>query len=193
MRIDPNRAPDDQKLQELILFIALRSSNDERFGSIKLNKLLFFSDFLAYAKLGRSITGHGYQRLPNGPAPKKMLPVLRQMSENNSLCMAERDYYGRSQKIPIALREPHLDSFSAEEIAIVTDVIEGLKRKNAKGISSLSHKFPGWKLAREGEIIPYEVALAIFAKPRQQDIKNTLSMKEELAALRREADFSDAD
>src|SRR5687767_3702503 len=97
-RIDPTRDPDDSKLAELILFIAHRSECDERFGAVKLNKLLFFSDFLAYGRLGSSITGQDYQKLQHGPAPRKLLPVVREMEESGDFAWKERDgYAGRTQ------------------------------------------------------------------------------------------------
>jgi hypothetical protein len=185
--------PNDAKLKELILFVASRSQDDPRFGSTKLNKLLFFADFLAYVKLGKAITNHPYMRLPNGPAPKAMVPIVKQMVRAQSLAIQDRDHYGKTQKVPIALREADLSLFSSAEIAVVTDVLDACRKKNAKGISSLSHKFAGWKLAKDRETIPYEVALVQFKKPRKQDIEKALAMRVELASLRRESRRSDGD
>jgi hypothetical protein len=183
--------PNDAKLKELILFIALRSQDDPRFGSTKLNKLLFFADFLAYVKLGKAITWHEYMKLPNGPAPRKMVPIRQEMIEAKSLAMQERDHYGKAQKVPVALREADLSVFSATEIAIVTEVLDAFRKNNAKGISSLSHKFAGWKLAADRETIPYKVALVQFRKPRKTDVGMAVAMRVELAALRRESGLAD--
>lgn len=183
---DPTRPPNDEKLRELILFVARRSERDERFGATKLNKLLFFADFLAYVKLGSSITGQEYQKLPNGPAPRRLLPLAKQMEANGAFAWAERSYHGRSQRVPIALREPDLSSFSADEIAIVTEVLQTHWERNARGVSDLSHQFRGWQLAQEGETIPYQMALVRFVKPRRKDIAKAIEIKEELAALKRE-------
>jgi hypothetical protein len=177
----------------LIVFIASRLEGDRHFGSTKLNKLLFFADFLAYVKLGKAITGQPYFRLQNGPAPKRMKPIVEQMIADQSLAIQERDRYGRTQKVPIALRNADLACFSSDEIAVVTEVLDNLRRKNAKGISSLSHRFAGWKLAKDHEIIPYEVALVEFKKPRKRDIEKALAMRTELAALRRECRGPNAD
>ncbi len=185
MPLKRTKTPDDAKLQELILFIASRSEDDPRFGSTKLNKLLFFADFLAYVKLGEAITNHVYMKLPNGPAPRAMLPITKRMISAKSLAIQERDHYGRTQKVPIALREANLKLFSSEEIALVTEVLDGFRKSNAKGISALSHKFDGWKLAKDRENIPYEVALVQFKKPRKQDIAKALAMGGELASLRK--------
>lgn len=186
MPADPNRLPDDERLRELILFIASRSRDDERFGSIKLNKLLFYSDFLAYVRLGSSITGHEYQKLPKGPAPRRMLPILKEMVSSRILAIEQRDYWGRPQKVPINLRPAKKGTFSGDEIVVVTEVIDALRSKNAKGISSLSHKFPGWKNAEDGETVPYQVALVKFIKPRNRDIQQAINMGDELTKLHRE-------
>ena len=70
-----------EKLRELVLYIAEQSECDSAFGMTKLNKLLFFSDFQAYLSTGNAITGEEYQKLPNGPAPRKILPVMQSMQD----------------------------------------------------------------------------------------------------------------
>lgn len=52
--------PDDDKFKELILFICERSEGDSPFGAIKLNKLLFFTDFVSYSRFGHAVTWHEY-------------------------------------------------------------------------------------------------------------------------------------
>jgi hypothetical protein len=155
----------DQKFRELILYIARESEQDEHFGATKLNKILFYSDFWAYRKLGHSITGQQYQKLGKGPAPRRLLPVVRKMEDHGDCVLAEREYFGRTQKILLASREPDLSLFSGTEIAIVRDIIERLQGLNATDVSELSHQFIGWQLAEEGEDIPYSTALLGHPRP----------------------------
>src|SRR4051812_35918399 len=119
-----------QKLQELVLYIAKMSEGDPTFGAIKLNKLLFYSDFRHFLETGKSITGQEYQKLQNGPSPRQMLPVLDHLQEQKRLAIAERDYFGHLQKRPMALREPDLALFSGPEIAIVDRMIQTLYKLN---------------------------------------------------------------
>ena len=123
-------------------------------------------------------------RLPQGPAPRRMKPTLDELVANQSLAIQERDRYGRTQKVPIALRDANLASFSSREIAVATEVLDAMRTRNAKGISTLSHRFEGWRLAEDRETIPYEVALVEFKKPRKADIEKAHAMRGELAALR---------
>jgi len=148
-------ASSDHKLRELILYIAAKSESDPNFGATKLNKILFYSDFLAYRALGQSITGQRYQKLEFGPAPRAILPVLRQMEEERACAQAERSHHGLRQRRVVALREADLAAFSAQEIDVVRDVITELWNMTGAEVSDLSHQFVGWQVAAPGEEIPY--------------------------------------
>jgi hypothetical protein len=46
---------DEQKMKELILYISQKCADDTKFGATKLNKILYFSDFLAYASMAHPL------------------------------------------------------------------------------------------------------------------------------------------
>src|SRR5580704_16149661 len=68
------------RFKELVLYISQKCANDPKFDTLKLNKLMFFSDYWAYAMYGEPITGFEYVKLQKGPAPKKM-PAMKQQME----------------------------------------------------------------------------------------------------------------
>jgi len=160
-----------EKLRELILYIAEQSEGDRSFGSIKLNKLLFFADFKAYLMFGQSITGQEYQKLPQGPAPRQILSVMNQMQEQSELAIALRQHFGYTQKKPIALREPDLSAFSGKEIALVDETIQCFAHLSANRISEVSHDFIGWQTVNENETIPYASALIDNRQLSPQEIQ----------------------
>jgi len=172
----------DEKLRELILHICIRSEDDEAFGAVKLNKLLFFSDFLAYLRLRKAITGQDYQKLEHGPAPRRMLPVLEQMEQRGAIKQRANDFYGMEQMRTIALEKPDLSKFTAEEIALVDTVLAHFRGKTAKQVSDESYQFLGCEVAERGEIIPYPVALVAKREVTEQDRK----IAKELAPVVRE-------
>ena len=157
------------KFKELILFICQRSLADRKFGATKLNKLLFFADFAAYLKLGHSITGAEYIRREYGAVPKQIVTVLAEMEASGDLAQTTHDYYGKTQIRSVARRDPDLSDFTADEIAVVTEMLAEYKDRNATEVSLISPEFDGWKLAREGETIPYQVALAEPVPMRDSD------------------------
>lgn len=147
---------DEEKFKELILYVAAKYECEDFFGATKLNKLLFYSDFLAYKTLGRPITGAEYVALEFGPAPKRLLPVQDELVKSGDIAIERRTL----QRRIIALRDPDLSEFSASEIAVVDQVIEALKDADAKQVSELSHAFLGWKAARaEGQATGQMVAI----------------------------------
>jgi hypothetical protein len=148
----------DQKLRELILYLATKSEKDPRFSATKLNKLLFYCDFAAYRQLGSSITGHSYQKLNFGPAPKVMLPVLETMKQDGDCIEIERDHFGYRQKRVVATRPPDVSRLSAQELYLADQIVDDLWESSASQVSDLSHDFIGWKVAAFGEVIPYETS-----------------------------------
>jgi hypothetical protein len=153
------------KLRELILYISDHAQRDPCYAKTKLNKILFYADFIAYRRWGRSITEQEYKKLPFGPVPRDSERTLLGMREDGDLAIRKEDHYGHPQERPVSLRNPDLRDFSAEEIALVQQVIEDVWEMTATEVSDLSHRFIGWKAARLGEVIPYETAL-VFRRPQ---------------------------
>jgi hypothetical protein len=153
------RAPNNEKFKELILYVANESSGDNRFGATKLNKLLFFADFIAYLRFGTAITNQRYQKLKNGPAPRALVPITEKMEAQGEIAYRIENYFGKPKKRLVPLRDPDLSSFSDDEIELVNQIIAEFWGKNAAAMSNDSHEFIGWKLAEIGEDIPYEVVL----------------------------------
>jgi len=175
---------DEEKLQELILYISQKCANDPTFGATKLNKILCFSDFLFYAYNGRGITNVEYQKLPAGPAPRRLLPVRERMMNDGALALQEIPLRnGRTQKRTVNLRQPNLALFSGAEISMVDDVIESLRECDAQETSARSHEMVGWMVAEDGGVIPYNTVY--FSNPplSQLEIYRAQELKREKVAV----------
>ena len=147
---------DEDKLGELILYVSQKCATDPKFGAIKLNKILYLSDFMAFGNWGEPITGVEYQHLRNGPAPKRLLPVREQLQRDGKLVIQPLPLKsGKVQIRTVNVAEPNLKLFSGREIALVDSIIEELWNLDAEESSELSHRFVGWKMTKEGEPIPY--------------------------------------
>ena len=156
---NPSRHDSDQRLKELILYVADRCESHATFGATKLNKILFYADFVAFARLGRPIAGAEYQKLDNGPAPRRLVPLRNELTRTGEAVVREKTAYARTQKRLVPLRQPQLGLFTTAEIAVVDEVIEALENRTASEVSQLSHQLAGWQLAEDGETIPYHSVL----------------------------------
>jgi hypothetical protein len=151
----------DKRLAELILYIARRCEKAKYFGKLKLNKILFFADFLYYKKSGETITDQEYMRLDNGPVPRRMVPVVEGMG--GRLAFKQERLFDMFQERPIALDEPDLSGFSGDQIAMVNDIILEFWDQTGAALRDLSHELPCWQLANDRETIPRP---AIFLSDR---------------------------
>lgn len=150
---------DERKLTELVLYVSKRLETDRAGGATKLNKVLYFADFAHVRRTGRPITGAEYQKLPQGPAPRRLLPVRTALVERGDAEVRRETYLGYEQHRLVAKRDPDLSVFDADELESVDRVLEDLAHLTAAQVSSLSHAEPGWLLVDEGETIPYAAAL----------------------------------
>jgi hypothetical protein len=133
--------PDDEKLRELILYLSSLSEKDRHFGATKLNKLLFSADFLAYQRFGSAITGQAYQALPQGPAPRRLKPVMDQMKAAGDIRIHVGTKYRFRQLRPVAVRTADLAKFTNQEHDLICEVVERFWNFNAAQISDESHLF----------------------------------------------------
>lgn len=163
----------EDRLRELILYVATQCQNDSKFGATKLNKILWWADFLAYAETGEPITGLEYMRLGNGPVPKRFVPIREDMQSRDELLVSKvQALGGYVQHRIVPLRRANLDIFTAEEIALVDRVIRALWKRTAKGVSKMSHG-KAWEVAEDRGPIPYEAVFLSDDPINRYDLSRT--------------------
>ncbi len=161
---------DEEKFKELIIYVSQQCADDPAFGSVKLNKILFYADCGAYRLLGAPITGATYQKLQAGPAPRELLPARMQLLEERRVRIESRRYFTYEQKRLVVSEDwdANVEAFTLEERAIVDEVIEFFRPMNARAASDFSHQDPGWIAASDREVIPYEASW-ISSEPIDQE------------------------
>lgn len=148
----------EQRLRELILYIADKCVDTPRFGVTKLIKILYFSDFVAYAQRGRPITGIEYIKQQRGPMPAIWYEVQKSLEHSGEIEMQHRQLLDYEQHRVIAKRRPDLSLFTGEDIALVDAIIDQLRDHTAEAVSQLSHGL-AWQIVDDLDHIPYEAAL----------------------------------
>jgi uncharacterized phage-associated protein len=152
---------DRAKFRELVLYVAGKCP-PERLGAVKFNKVLYYSDMLQYVVSGHPLTGASYRKRKHGPTTDSFLSAIRDLCNDNSLETRDVSYFGFAKKEYIALREPDMDRFNAQEISLVDGVIDFVcERHTAKGISELSHNL-AWESTKPGNVIPYFTAFLMY-------------------------------
>jgi Protein of unknown function (DUF4065) len=164
-----------EKFRELMIYIASKFEGDDRLGDVKLNKILFFADFLAYNQFGRPITGARYKKQKLGPIAVPLLPARDDLVQEGALKVEKHGVPlpgFKPRTSTRALRTPRAELFSDVELKLVDSVIEELRPATADETSDLSHvRSPGWVLGEMGEDIPYYTALVSYKGPSNEAIQ----------------------
>lgn len=108
----------------------------------KMNKLLFYTDFLHYKKHGFGITGLTYRALQFGPVPQSWGTVYESIS---GVSMNEFVYpNGQSGILLENISEADKSILSVDEISTIERVCELFSDMTAGKISNESHKEVAW-------------------------------------------------
>jgi Protein of unknown function (DUF4065) len=157
-----NRDFDSGRFKELVLYLAERSGEevDPRMSRVKLNKLLYRSDFEAFRLLGVSITGATYIKGEHGPMAEQLPLAEEELGRAGYLHYRTDETGPFPRKVPIADESADEQQFSDDERKIIDRALEELAPHGGKGASKWSHEESvGWRLTKEDHVIPYETSI----------------------------------
>ena len=128
----------------------------------KMNKLVFYTDFLSYRMLGKGMTGLGYKAIQHGPVPVRWDRIYSFYEDINQEIVAFPD--GREGTILKSNLSPDLSDFSEQEQKIMETVHLRFKNESPTQISEISHHEEAWKqYIDSGQLISFEKAFCLKA------------------------------
>lgn len=178
----PTERDRDEKLAELLLLLSEGLEDVRAAGATKLNKLAFFAEFAHVRATGRAITGVEYQRLANGPAPRRLVPVRQMLVDRGDAELREEPYLGRMQHRLVPRRRADRSLFSPSELAAVDEVLAAFAAHTGTSLSELSHDEPAWDLVVEGETIPFEAAFLRRGRPGAKALQRARELAQQYTA-----------
>lgn len=154
---------DESRFRDLMLYLAHRCQDSDYFGSTKLCKLLYYSDFTAFARTGVPITGADYIRQPHGPMPREFYRQRQRLIDAGLALMEMRVVfrYDQERLVPLVDESYFVERFSDPELDAIGWTLEKMKDMTATEASEYSHGEVGWIIAEDGETIPYEAAYLV--------------------------------
>lgn len=158
----------------LVLYISEKCLDDPTFGKTKLNKILWFSDFVHYMETGKPITGIEYLHKSFGAVPRVMDELLDAMQAEGEIRISKRRVvnYDRLRPIKLGNDDADISMFTAQQIALVDEYIRLFWGKRAKDVSDFSHLM-AYEVTDDYEPIPYEASLLSDRDISPSDIVRT--------------------
>lgn len=138
------RTPSLEKAAQMVLYFAHEMPD---LFKTKLNKLLFYADFLHFSRRGQSISGMEYRAIEFGPVPADYDKLLVRLSEDGQIALKEQsisdtDFTG---EVVLATKPLELGILGPEEQAILQEITHRFAGLSAKKLVDISHREPGWK------------------------------------------------
>ena len=154
---------DEEKYQNVILFLCSKLADKSIHGKKKLAKLLYYIDFdrFEFNESMVSITGDTYVRLKMGPVPNSFEGIVGRMSDLGMLEVSEKlEFEGQKKPTVIyrALKEPKMSIFDDEESFILNRVATKYAQLTGKDLEELSHREAPWVAVEHRDEIPFELA-----------------------------------
>ena len=128
-----------KKLKNIMIAILERS---EDVWCTKMNKLLFYVDFLSYRERGMAMSGLTYRAIDFGPVPERWDKVYSQFDEIQQELQHIGEYEGTILRSTSKIED---DVLTNEELNIINIVCNRFGSFSSREISKISHEESAWK------------------------------------------------
>lgn len=146
-----------EKIANLIVNYIINCNPDFN-DRLKLNKLLFYTDFVSYKLFGVSITGLSYRAIDYGPVPTFYDNIYTYL-ENENIINSNwiKDPNGSAKETFISSSEYNKTLFDEKEKFAIDVITQIFKDIPSWDLVELSHKEQGWiELHPERKVIDYQ-------------------------------------
>lgn len=146
------------RLKNILLSVLERCSN---VWCTKMNKLLYYIDFLSYREQGIAMTGLTYRAIDFGPVPERWDKIYSEFPEVVQEIRQCGDFEG---SVLIAKDMVDTSILSEKELDIINQVCTALGDMSSRELTLLSHKEQGWIDHQEKhDRIPFDSAFELKA------------------------------
>jgi len=155
------RNPDFEKFSEMVVYF---SQQIQPFKT-KMNKLLFYADFLMFKQSCFSVSGVRYKAIDMGPVPTNFNSIFEYLANEAVIDIYTTEFpqgYTGEQFKARKDRPFNPELFSEEELVVLEKVATVFKSTSTNDIIELSHLEEAWKKnEKDKSVISYEYAFEL--------------------------------
>lgn len=149
------RKPSLEKLTEIVVYFSEKLNP----WKTKLNKLLFYADFLHYKKTCFSMSGARYRAINMGPVPNNFNSIFEYMVNNDDIYVKITEFLnGEGEQFkPSKNRQFNHELFTELELEVLDELTIKFKDASTTEMIDISHQEKGWKEnEKEHKMISYK-------------------------------------
>lgn len=143
---------DDQKYSNAILFFT-KYCNNKYLGATKLNKLLYYLDFISYRDRRKSVTGDIYIHEDYGPVPSKSDEILAKLSGEGKVKVERVEYKESGTFKYEAKQDPDMSVFSEYEKKLLGKICKEFLLWSTDKIVNQTHLEAPWFYSKPYDIV----------------------------------------
>ena len=152
------RNPNFEKITEMVVYFSDKLSPFKT----KMNKLLFYADFLMFKQSCFSISGMRYKAIEMGPVPINFQSIFEYLANKDEIDIFTTEfpqgYIGEQFKAKNG-RPFRVELFSENELNVLEKVANVFKPTSTNQIIEISHLEEAWKKNEKNKsVISYEYA-----------------------------------
>jgi putative zinc finger/helix-turn-helix YgiT family protein len=155
------RNPNFEKFTEMVVYFSDKLSPFKT----KMNKLLFYADFLMFKQSCFSISGVRYKAIDMGPVPNNFQSIFEYLANKDEIDIYTTEFpngYTGEQFKARKDRKFNAELFTENELETLEKVATVFKETSTSDIIELSHLEEAWKKnAKEKSVISYEYAFEL--------------------------------
>lgn len=155
------KIPNMDKLTQMVVFFTQKMKPFKT----KMNKLLFYADFLMFKETTFSISGMKYVAIDHGPVPNNFQSIFEYICNEGFIEIKSIDFsegYQGNQFIPSEGLEFDSSLFTSKEIDMLNAVVARFENISSREISDISHLESAWtQNVGNKDIISYEYAFEV--------------------------------
>ncbi|MCC5938303.1 MAG: DUF4065 domain-containing protein [Lunatimonas sp.] len=155
------RNPNFEKFTEMVVYFSDKLSPFKT----KMNKLLFYADFLMFKQSCFSISGVRYKAIDMGPVPNNFQSIFEYLANKEEIDILTTEFpngYTGEQFKARKSRKFNADLFAENELETLERVATVFKETSTNDIIELSHLEEAWKRnAKDKSQISYEYAFEL--------------------------------
>lgn len=144
--------PDLNRIAQIICYF---TQSGELFRT-KLNKLLFYTDFVTFSRSGYSMTGLSYRAIQRGPVPSSYQNLFAKLCEDGLISTKSVTIGDEDFEAIVGEKKFDAELFSELEVNVLKEIHEKLLNIKTNELVQLSHTESAWiKNQEKKEIISY--------------------------------------
>lgn len=145
------------KYENAVLYF-VKYCNNNYLGATKLNKLLYYLDFLSFRDKGKIVTGDLYVNKQYGPVPSSIDDVLTELQSKKMLDIKKVQYKEGETFKYNNLIDPDLSVFDSNEKKLLENICKEFCLWSTEKIVNQTHLEAPWFYSKPYEVVDYKYA-----------------------------------